>query len=93
MLNNYLLFFSIIMNVHIAYCPIVLTCQMHTDYMVSHAILIFETYSVVFVRCTDKKQQLDVFHKCVIQSIRTVIAQWSKTQVTNLLVIRSSIVR
>ena len=35
---------------------------MHTDYTVSaHDILIFEKCSVVFVRCTDNNQQLDVF--------------------------------
>ena len=39
-----------------------LTCQMHTDYTVSaHDILIFDKYSVVFVKCTDNNQQLDVF--------------------------------
>ena len=33
------------------YYPIVLTCQMHTDYTVNaHDILIFESFSVVFVR-------------------------------------------
>ena len=38
------------------------TCQMHTDYTVSvHDILIFDKYSVVFVKCTDNNQQLDVF--------------------------------
>jgi len=36
---------------------------MHTDYTVSaHDILIFDKYSVVFVRCTDNNQQLDVFY-------------------------------
>ena len=40
------------------YCPMVLTCQMHTDYMVSaHDIFMFDKYSVVFVRCTDNNQQ------------------------------------
>jgi len=36
------------------YCPILLTCQMHTDYTVSaHSVFIFERCSVVFVICTD----------------------------------------
>jgi len=35
---------------------------MNTDYTVSvHDILIFDKYSVVFVRCTDNNQQLDAF--------------------------------
>ena len=69
---------------------------MHTDYTVSaHNILIFDKYSVVFVRCTDTNQQLDVFYssKCGIQLTRTVIAQWSKAQVSNLVVVRSSQLR
>ena len=75
------------------YYPILLTCQMHTDYTVSaHDILIFDKYSVVFVRCTDNNQQLNVF-KCGIQLIQTVIAQWSKAQVCNLVVVRSSQLR
>jgi len=44
------------------YCPIVLTCQLHTEYTVSaHDIIIFEKFSVVFVKCTDSNQKLDVF--------------------------------
>ena len=44
------------------YCPILLTCQMHTDYTVSaHNILIFDPFLVVFVKCTDNNHQLDVF--------------------------------
>ena len=44
------------------YYPFDLTCQMHTDYTVSaHDILIFEPFSVVFVKCTDINKQLDVF--------------------------------
>ena len=69
---------------------------MHTDYTVSaYNILIFDKYSVVFVRCTDTNQQLDVFYssKCGIQLTRTVIAQWSKAQVSNLVVVRSSQLR
>jgi len=50
------------MIVLMRYYPSLLTCQMHTDYTVStHDILIFEKYSVVFVRCTDTNQQLDVY--------------------------------
>jgi len=43
------------------------TCHMHTEYTVSaHNIrvlllLVFNKYSVVFVRCTDNNQQLNVF--------------------------------
>jgi len=38
------------------------TCQLHTDYTVSvHDNLILEQFSVVFVRCTDNGQHLDVF--------------------------------
>jgi len=34
---------------------------MHTDYTVSaQDILIFDPFSVVFVKCTDNKLQLDV---------------------------------
>ena len=61
------------------YFPIVLTCQMHTDYTVSaHDIIIFEKFSVVFVKCTDSNQKLDGFYssKCGIQSIQTVMADW-----------------
>ena len=44
------------------YCPILLTCQMHTDYtFIAHDILILDKYSMVFVRCTDNNQQLDGF--------------------------------
>ena len=44
------------------YYPFLLTCQMHTDYTVrAHDILIFEPFSVVFVKCTDINKQLDVF--------------------------------
>ena len=58
------------------YCPILLTCQMRTDYTVSaHDISNFDKYSVVFVRCTDNNQQLEV------------IAQWSKAQISNLVVV------
>ena len=64
---------------------------MHTDYTVSaHGILIFEKCSLVFVICTDNNQQLDVFFysfHCDIQLIWNVIAQWSKTQVSNLLLV------
>jgi len=39
-----------------------LNCQLHTDYTVSaHDILIFETNSVVFVKCADNDQQLYMF--------------------------------
>ena len=49
---------------------------MRTDYTVSaHDISIFDKYSVVFVRCTDNNQQLEV------------IAQWSKAQISNLVVV------
>ena len=42
------------MMVLMRYYPSLLTCQMHTDYTVSaRDILIFEKYSLVFVRCTD----------------------------------------
>ena len=76
------------------YNPILLTYQMHADYMVSaHNILILEKYSVVFVRCMDNNQQLDGFFyssKCGIPLTRTVIAQWSKAQVSHLMVVRLS---
>ena len=57
-----LLLFLYVCLIVLTYYPILLTCQMHTDYTVSaHDILIFEKCSVVFVRCTDNNQQLDVF--------------------------------
>jgi len=35
---------------------------MHTDYTVSaHNILIFDKFPLVFVRCMDNNQQLDIF--------------------------------
>jgi len=35
---------------------------MHTDYTVSaHDMLIFDKFSLVFVRCTDNNQQVDGF--------------------------------
>jgi len=50
------------MGVTCVHCPILLTCQMHTDYTVSaHNILSFEKCSIVFVRRTDNNLQLDVF--------------------------------
>ena len=61
MFNNYLLFIQLSWVINRTYCPIVLTCEMHTDYTVSHDKLIFETYSVVLVKCTDNNQQLDGF--------------------------------
>ena len=52
------------------YCPILLTCQLHTDYTVSaHDILIFKQFSIVFARCTDNNQRLDVF---IVQVCRIV---------------------
>ena len=54
--------------------PILLTCQIHTDYtIIAHDILIFEKCSVVFVICTDK---------CGIHFTRTVIAQGFEAQVS-----------
>ena len=65
-------------TVFFMYCPIVLTWQMHTDYTVSaHGAIGCFVYS----------------SWCGIQLIRTVIAQWSKAQVSNLLVVRSSQLR
>ena len=69
---------------------------MHTDYTVSaHDILIFDKYSVVLIRCTNNKQQLDVFYswKFGVQLIQTVIAYSSIAQVSNLVVVRSSQLR
>jgi len=44
------------------HCPILLTFQIHTDYTVStHAILIVDKYPVMFVKCMNTNQQLDVF--------------------------------
>jgi hypothetical protein len=38
---------------HSAYCLVLLTCQLHTDYTVdAHSILIFGRCSVSSVRCT-----------------------------------------
>ena len=52
------------------YYPIVVTCQLHTDDTVSaHDMLIFDPFSVVFVKCTDYSQQLDVF---IVQEYHTV---------------------
>ena len=43
---------------------------MHNDYTVSaHDMLIFDPFSVVFVKCTDYSQQLDVF---IVQEYHTV---------------------
>ena len=69
---------------------------MHTDYTLSaHDML--TKFSVVFVRWTDTNQQLDVFILLSvvynIQLIRTVIAQSSKAQVSNILIVRSSLLR
>ena len=76
------------------YCPILLTSQMHTDYTVSaHDILILEKCSVVFVRCTENNQQVDVFIVLSVAYMWTVISQWSKVQVSNLLVLWSSLLR
>jgi len=61
----------------------------------AHDILLFEMFSLVFVRCTDNYQQLVCFYsfKCgIIQWIRTVIAQWCKVHVIRLLVVRLSLV-
>ena len=67
-------FLNIVQFCHDSY-PMLLTCQMHTDYTVSaHDILIFDKCSAVFVICTDNNQQLDS-SKCGIQLIQTVIAQ------------------
>ena len=85
-----------LLALNLMYCPIVLTCQMHTDYTVSaHDTLIFEKCSVVFVICTDNNQKMDVWYSsnCGIPLTRTVISQWSKSQVSNLLVVRSSLLR
>ena len=63
MLNTsmcFVLFVYLFSHLHVNYCPMLLTCQMHTGYTVSvHDILIFDKYSVVFVRCKDNNQQLD----------------------------------
>jgi len=57
-------------NVLNSYCPILLTCQMYTDYTVrAHDILIFDPFSVVFVKCMGNNQQLDVF---TVQEYHTV---------------------
>jgi len=67
--------------------------DLSTDYtVIAHDILIFDKYFVVFVRYTDNNQQLNGFYssKCGIQLIQTVIVQWSKAQVSNLVVMRSS---
>ena len=53
--------------------------------------LIFNTFSVVFVRCTDNNQHL--YFKCGSQLIQTVIAQWSNARFRSLLVVRLSLVR
>ena len=59
----------------------------------AHDILIFDRFSVVFVRFPDNNQQSDVCYssKCGIHSIRTVIAKWSKAQISNLMLVRSSL--
>ena len=75
------------------YCPSLLTCQMHTNYKVSaHDILIFEKCALVFVRCTDNNQRLDGCYSstCGMHLTRTVIAQWSKAQVSHLMIVRSN---
>jgi len=62
---------------------------MHTDYTVStHDISIFDKYFVVFVRCTYDNQQLAGFYSstCGMHLTQTVIAQWSKEQLSNLVV-------
>ena len=43
---------------------------MHTDYtVIAHNLIIFKPFSVVFVKCTDNNQQLDVF---LVQEYHTV---------------------
>ena len=80
------------------YCPMLVTCQMHTDYTVSaHDILIFEPFSVVFVKCTDNNRQVDFFivqvcHAVHTECNKTAIAQWSKPLSCTMIVVRSTLV-
>ena len=58
-----------IIYINLTYYPILLTCQMHTDYtVIAHNLIIFKPFSVVFVKCTDNNQQLDVYSSSVSYS-------------------------
>ena len=71
------------------YNPILLSCQMHTEYTVS-AHEIYINFQKVFGGVRKMYGQLSATgrvysSKCGIHFIRIVIAQWSKAQVCNLL--------
>jgi len=55
------------------YAPILLTCQLHTDYTTSaNDMLIFEKFSVEFVISTDNNWQLNVLICKVCHTVDTV---------------------